>query len=177
MNRVLYGFMVLTFAMSVVMMGCGGKEVTTVEPTPEPPPVVEEPEPPPPPPPPPPPEPDVDSLLRETLQTVYFDFDRYELLPETVRKLETVAQVLREHESVRIRAEGHCDERGSSQYNMGLGENRASAVKDYLVNYGISANRIDITSYGKENPVRRNCGINDDCHSQNRRVEWTVLSR
>lgn len=75
-------------------------------------------------------------------------------------------------------AEGNCDERGSSEYNMGLGENRARAVQSYLSNYGISADRVQTTSYGEERPARSGCGKGEDeCHAQNRRVEWQVLAK
>ena len=73
-------------------------------------------------------------------------------------------------------AEGNADERGSSEYNMGLGENRARAVKNYLTGYGIDASRIETTSYGEERTARTGCGSDDACHQENRRVEWTVLA-
>ncbi|MDD5674372.1 MAG: OmpA family protein, partial [Chitinivibrionales bacterium] len=72
--------------------------------------------------------------------------------------------------------EGNCDERGSAGYNMGLGENRARVVKEYLVSYGIPASRIEITSYGKERPAVPNC-TDDPCHAKNRRDEFKVLSK
>jgi peptidoglycan-associated lipoprotein len=74
-------------------------------------------------------------------------------------------------------AQGHADERGSSEYNMGLGENRAGAVRSYLTSYGITTDRVETTSYGEERPVSFNCNSDDNCHSQNRRVEWQVLSK
>lgn len=118
---------------------------------------------------------DVDAQIREVLQTIYFDFDRYDLRPDAVGRLEIVAKFLKEHETFRILAEGHCDERGSSEYNMGLGENRAKAVKKYLSSYGINPDRIETTSYGKEKLARTGCGIDDACNQVNRRVEWKVL--
>ncbi len=60
---------------------------------------------------------------------------------------------------------------------MGLGENRARAVKNYLTSYGISADRIETTSYGEERPSRTGCGSDDSCHQMNRRVEWQVLAK
>jgi peptidoglycan-associated lipoprotein len=118
---------------------------------------------------------DVDAQVREVLQTVYFDFDKYDLRPDAIGRLEIVAKFLKEHESFRILAEGHCDERGSSEYNMGLGENRAKAVKKYLSSYGINPDRIETTSYGKEKLARTGCGSDDACNQANRRVEWKVL--
>ena len=176
MTKLLKPLWVTLLATSILFVGCK-KQVTTVAPTPEPPPpVVEEP---PPPPPPPPPEPveDISGLLNELLQPVYFDFDKFDLKPETINRLERIAGFLREHSSVRLRAEGHADERGSSEYNMGLGENRSRAVKNYLTSYGISSDRIDLTSYGEERPAQFNCGNDENCHQSNRRVEWQVISQ
>jgi peptidoglycan-associated lipoprotein len=162
-------------AISFAFTGCQ-KKVTKVEPTPEPPPVYEEPAPPPPPTDAFVPE-DMDAQLRELLQPIYFDFDKYDLRPDAISKLERIASFLRDHSSVRVLAEGHADERGSSEYNMGLGENRSRAIKNYLNSYGISSGQSETTSYGEERPSRSNCGSDDDCHSSNRRVEWQVLAK
>lgn len=110
------------------------------------------------------------------MQPVYFEFDRYDLKPEAISTLERLAGFIREHDGVRLMSEGHADERGSSEYNMGLGENRAKAVKNYLTSYGISSDRIETTSYGKERPANFSCS-DEDCHSKNRRVEWRVLAK
>lgn len=118
---------------------------------------------------------DMDAQLREVLQTIYFDFDKYDLRPDAIGRLEIVAKYLQEHTSSRILAEGHCDERGSSDYNMGLGENRAKAVKRYLTSYGINPQRLETTSYGKERPAKTGCVEDDVCNQANRRVEWKVL--
>ncbi len=118
---------------------------------------------------------DVDAQIREALQTVYFDFDKYDLRPDAISRLEIIARYLQEHKTLRVLAEGHCDERGSSEYNMGLGENRARAVKKYLTSYGINPGRLETTSYGKEKPVKTGCGDDDVCNQANRRVEWKVL--
>jgi peptidoglycan-associated lipoprotein len=118
---------------------------------------------------------DMDAQIREALQTVYFDFDKYDLRTDAIQGLETAARFLSNHATFRVLAEGHCDERGSSDYNMGLGENRAKAVKKYLASYGINPDRIETTSYGKERLARPNCGEDDACNQANRRVEWKVL--
>lgn len=120
---------------------------------------------------------DMDAEMQEVFQTVYFDFDKYGLREETTARLQIIAPYLQEHPSIRVLAEGHCDEPGSSEYNIGLGENRAKAIKDYLTGYGISGNRIEMTSYGKERPAFPNCGDDEDCHARNRRVEWKILSK
>jgi peptidoglycan-associated lipoprotein len=118
----------------------------------------------------------VESLLRNALSTIYFDYDKWDLRSEAINALARAGSIMREYGSVRVMAEGHADERGTSAYNMGLGEKRASAVRDYLVSYGISADRIQITSYGKERPADPNCGGVEECHAKNRRVEWRILS-
>lgn len=120
---------------------------------------------------------DMDAQARETFQTIYFDFDKYDLRPDAIAKMETIAKFLQEHTTLRILAEGNCDERGSSDYNMALGENRAEAAKQYLVSYGINPARIETTSYGKERPVRLNCGNDEACNQANRRVEWKILAK
>ncbi len=114
--------------------------------------------------------------VQENLRTIYFDYDSYTLKQAEIEKLGAAGNFLREHPSLRVLIEGHCDERGSSEYNMGLGENRSRVIKDYLKNYGIPAIRMEITSWGKERPVVAGCS-NDACHAKNRRAEFKVLSR
>jgi peptidoglycan-associated lipoprotein len=120
---------------------------------------------------------DMDAEARKALQTVYFDFDKYDLRSDAVASLGIAAKFLQDHASFRVLAEGNCDERGSEDYNMGLGEKRAKAVKQYLTSYGINADRIETTSYGKERPVKTGCGSDDACNQANRRVEWKVLAK
>ncbi|MBD3421925.1 MAG: OmpA family protein [Chitinivibrionales bacterium] len=114
--------------------------------------------------------------IDEKLLPVYFEYNKYTLTSETVGRLGTAASFLNDHPNVRVLVEGHCDERGGSEYNMGLGENRARAVKNYLMNYGVPASQLEITSYGKEQPVNSNC-TTETCHQQNRRAEFKVLAR
>lgn len=177
MKRLMKLAFVSIVAMSIAFTGCQ-KKITKVAPQPEPTvePKVQEPPPPPPPPPPVEPSEDISGRLRQILQPVYFEFDQSDLKPDAISLLETIASFLKEHPSVRLMAEGNADERGSSEYNMGLGENRAKAVKNYLTSYGISSDRIETTSYGRERPANANCGEDDACHAKNRRVEWNVLS-
>ncbi|MBN1306625.1 MAG: OmpA family protein [Chitinispirillaceae bacterium] len=113
--------------------------------------------------------------LADLLSTIYFDYDQSALRSDAVRALERIAPYLANHPGIRLRAEGHCDERGSSEYNIGLGENRSRSVKQWLVSYGISESCLEITSYGKEQPVNAHCG-DESCHQLNRRVEWKILS-
>jgi len=103
---------------------------------------------------------------------VFFDFDKYNLKPDARRILEKQAAWLKKYPQLSITIEGHCDERGTREYNLGLGERRANASKDYLVALGVAANRIKTISYGKERPVA--LGSNEAAWSQNRRSVTVV---
>jgi peptidoglycan-associated lipoprotein len=87
------------------------------------------------------------------LKDIYFEFDRYELGPDAREILVANADWLKKHPLVRVQIEGHCDERGSNEYNLALGAKRAAAAKDYLVELGISGDRLSTVSYGEEIPV------------------------
>lgn len=188
MNKKIKWLMAVAVALAVVSVGCGKRNVTVTpeDPPPPPPPPVAAPEPPPPPPPqvfqeaappPPPPVVDVDAVIRSAFQTVYFDYDKTDLRQETVDILSRIAAVMRENPGIRVMAEGHADERGTSAYNVGLGEGRSRGVRDFLVSYGIDVGRIEITSYGKERPANPNCDGVEECHSRNRRVEWRITAK
>ena len=84
---------------------------------------------------------------------VNFDFDRHDLSSEAREILANHARLLKENPHIRLKIEGHCDERGTIEYNLALGESRSSAVKNYLVNYGIDSYRLSTISYGKERPL------------------------
>jgi peptidoglycan-associated lipoprotein len=119
---------------------------------------------------------DMDAEMQEVFQMIHFDFDQYDLRPDAVERLQVIGAYLVEHPSVRVLAEGHCDEPGSAEYNVGLGERRANAARDYLVAYGVNKNRLEVTSYGKERPLDPNC-TTPECHARNRRVEWKILAK
>lgn len=106
------------------------------------------------------------------LQDVFFDFDKFDLDPEDRDALEHNSQMLRENPSVDVLIEGHCDERGTIQYNLALGEKRANETRSYLVSLGISPERIDVVSYGKERPFV--LGHDEASWSQNRRAHFVV---
>ena len=108
-------------------------------------------------------------------EMVHFDFDKYNLRPDAIQVLNENAKVLMENSGVKIRIEGHCDERGTVEYNLALGEKRAQAAKDYLAKLGISASRIEIISYGKERPV--DLEQNESAWAKNRRDEFKVISQ
>lgn len=119
---------------------------------------------------------DLDEQMKEIFVPVYFEYDQYTLEPAAIEKLERIANFLVENESVRILIEGHADERGTHEYNIGLGENRAKAAREYLIGYGIKPVRLEYTSYGRERPAKPGC-MTDECHELNRRVEWKRLKK
>jgi peptidoglycan-associated lipoprotein len=103
---------------------------------------------------------------------IFFDYDKYNVAGDSANTLKKQAAWLKAFGSVSITIEGHCDERGTREYNLALGERRANAVKDYLVALGIGPNRIKVLSYGKERPVA--LGSNEAAWAQNRRGVTTV---
>jgi peptidoglycan-associated lipoprotein len=113
-----------------------------------------------------------DMNRRGYLKDVFFDLDRSEVRSDQREALEQNAGWLRKHAEVRIVIEGHCDERGTAQYNMALGERRAQTVTDYLVALGIQPSRIQVMSYGKERPFAH--GHDDQAWAQNRRGHFMV---
>jgi peptidoglycan-associated lipoprotein len=120
---------------------------------------------------------DPDAAVREVLQTVYFEYDQTNLLPATADRLQLIAKMLEEKTAVSLLLEGHADERGTNEYNIGLGERRSRAVKNWLTNYGIGDRRLEVTSFGRERPAMANCGTDETCHAKNRRVEFKVLAK
>jgi peptidoglycan-associated lipoprotein len=103
---------------------------------------------------------------------VFFAFDRSDITPESQQILERQADWLRRYPNVTVTIEGHCDERGTREYNLALGERRAQAVKNVLVALGIPASRISTISYGKERPAV--VGSSEEAYAQNRRAVTTV---
>lgn len=112
---------------------------------------------------------------RETFKanTVYFDFDRSAIKPSERSKIDAVANVLKSKPQTKVQIEGHCDERGTEEYNRSLGERRALAVREYLINTGIEANRIFTISYGEDRPA--DPGHNEAAWAKNRRAEFILL--
>lgn len=108
------------------------------------------------------------------LRTVNFEFDRYSLTSEAKAILAENARQLLENPDTKIRIEGHCDERGTVEYNLALGERRAMTTRDYLMSYGINPNRITIISYGKERPLDPR--HTPDAWDKNRRAEFIKLN-
>jgi len=113
--------------------------------------------------------------LRSTLaEVIYFDYDRSEIRADSRAVLDRKARILRDEPSVRIRVEGHADERGSTEYNLALGSRRAEAVRAYITAAGIQASRVEIVSFGEDRPADR--GRNEAAWSRNRRAETVVTA-
>ncbi len=109
------------------------------------------------------------------LKDIHFDFDKYDIRPMDAEILKENAALLMKYPKVKIQVEGHCDERGTNEYNLALGERRANAVKKYLVSLGISENRISTISYGEEKPL--DPGHNEEAWAKNRRAHFVILSK
>jgi peptidoglycan-associated lipoprotein len=108
-----------------------------------------------------------EELVAEVGDRVFFDFDKSDLKPEARRQIERWAAFLRKYPNLTTTIEGHCDERGTREYNLALGERRANSAKNFLVSLGIDARRVATISYGKERPAV--VGSNEAAWSQNRR--------
>jgi peptidoglycan-associated lipoprotein len=108
------------------------------------------------------------------LKEVYFDYDRSDLRSDARTVLRTNADWLKNNPAIRIEIEGHCDDRGTNEYNLALGAKRAQAVKDYLATLGISAERLSTISYGAEIPVCKE--QTESCWQQNRRARFVLLA-
>jgi peptidoglycan-associated lipoprotein len=106
------------------------------------------------------------------LQTVYFDYDRFDIRGDQQETLRENAKVIQAYSGVNIQIQGHCDERGSEEYNLALGDKRARAAKDFLVNLGISPDRLSTISFGEERPV--DPGHDEAAWAKNRRDEFVA---
>ncbi len=109
-------------------------------------------------------------LFSSSMKDVYFEYDSYEITPQYESVIQSDARFLQQHPSITFLIEGHCDERGSIEYNLTLGEYRANAAKNALVQQGVSAARIRTISYGKEKPVCTES--TESCWQQNRRAHF-----
>jgi peptidoglycan-associated lipoprotein len=107
-------------------------------------------------------------------QVVHFDYDDVTIRPDAQQMLSAKVPVLRANPGIRIRLEGHADERGSVEYNLALGMRRANAVRQYLADFGIDASRFETFSYGEDRPSRQ--GANESAWSQNRRAEFRITT-
>src|SRR5437899_7342141 len=112
-------------------------------------------------------EPGFDQAVRD----IYFDYDKYDIRPDQQPTLQADAAWLKAHPQSRVTVEGHCDERGSTEYNLALGDNRARAAKQALVQLGVPADQLNPISYGKEKPQCTE--QTEDCWQRNRRGHFT----
>jgi len=111
-----------------------------------------------------------EEIFNQNVKDAFFDYDKSDVRPDAQQALMADAAFLQQHPNIRFTIEGHCDERGSTEYNLGLGDRRASAAKAFLVQQGVSADRIRTISYGKEKPF---CTTHDEqCWQQNRRAHF-----
>ncbi len=108
------------------------------------------------------------------LRPVYFDFDKYDLRQDAQKTLGDNAARIKEHAQMKVRVEGNCDERGTVEYNLALGEKRARAGRDYLVSLGVPSKNLSIISYGKERPL--DSGHSENAWSKNRRDDFVFLA-
>jgi peptidoglycan-associated lipoprotein len=117
-------------------------------------------------------QPSVSDLFDQNVKDAYFELDKSDLRDDARAALTKDAEFLRSYPQVKVSIEGHCDERGSTEYNLGLGQRRAEAAKNYLISLGIPADRMETTSWGKERPF---CSEHDEsCWQQNRRAHFVL---
>jgi peptidoglycan-associated lipoprotein len=118
--------------------------------------------------------PTLDQQIQRSMQNVLFEFDKADIGPDQTSRLETAAAFLKQNPNLKFTIEGHCDEKGSEEYNLALGERRANAVKQFLVRQGISESRFTTVSYGEEKPLCRE--QTDACYQRNRRAAYTRIN-
>jgi len=118
---------------------------------------------------------DSDSSQAMGLQTVTFPFDSFELVAAAKATLDSNMEILKSNSSLNIQIEGHCDERGGTQYNLALGEKRANAVRNYLTDKGVSPSRMTTISFGEERPI--DSTSSESAWAKNRRANFVITSR
>jgi len=121
--------------------------------------------------------PGIEGVVYESslLKTIHFDFDRYEIRPGDAEILKSNAAFLKKYPSIKIQIEGHCDERGTNEYNLALGERRANSTKNYLISLGIASDRITTISYGEERPL--DPAHNEEAWAKNRRAQFLITAK
>ncbi len=117
-------------------------------------------------------EPSLQELFDKSVKDAYFDYDQADIRADARDALSQTAQFLRSYPQLKVVVEGHCDERGSTEYNLALGDRRAAAAKQFLVSLGIPADRMETVSYGKEKPFCT--ASNEECWKQNRRAHFVM---
>jgi peptidoglycan-associated lipoprotein len=109
------------------------------------------------------------------LKDIRFDFDKYDIRPGDATILKENAELLKKYPKVKVQIEGHCDERGTNEYNLALGERRANSTKKYLLSLGISPERVSTISYGEEKPV--DPAHHEEAWAKNRRAHTIILAK
>ena len=122
-------------------------------------------------------EPGIEGVVFESslLKDIRFEFDKYDIRPGDAAILKENAAVLKKYHKVKIQVEGHCDERGTNEYNLALGERRANSTKNYLLSLGVSPERISTISYGEERPV--DPGHTEEAWAKNRRAHTIITAK
>jgi peptidoglycan-associated lipoprotein len=115
----------------------------------------------------------LDQLFQANVKDAFFDFNKSDIRADAREALLKTAEFLRSYPQIRVSIEGHCDERGSTEYNLGLGQRRAQAARDYLVSLGIPAERMETVSWGKERPFCQQSS--EECWQQNRRAHFVMI--
>ncbi len=118
------------------------------------------------------PAPTVEELFNTTVQPIYFDYDQADLRADQVGQLQSNVRFLAQNAAVQFTVSGHADERGSQEYNIGLGDRRANAVRQYLIEQGVAQGRINTVSFGEDRPTCRD--TTEGCYQRNRRVEFVL---
>jgi peptidoglycan-associated lipoprotein len=111
-------------------------------------------------------------MFERNMKDAFFDYDAYQLRPDAQQALQADAAFLKQHPNWKVTVEGHCDERGSTEYNLALGDNRARAARDALVQAGVPAAQLNAISFGKEKPFCTES--NESCWQQNRRAHFVL---
>jgi peptidoglycan-associated lipoprotein len=172
-HSVLTSVTLVTLVLTFLVVGCSKEE-------PAPPTAEAQPRPVAPPPPPPPPTPAPPAISQQAFQDfqnqdIFFDYDKYDLRTDARATLDRKATFLNQASTVRSQIEGHCDERGTNEYNLALGERRANAAKQYLTTAGVSAARLTTISYGEERPL--DPGRNEAAWARNRRAHFVITGQ
>jgi len=175
MRPVLSSVTLVALILTFLFVGCSKEEPPP--PTAEAQPRPAAPPPPPPPAPAPPPGPSISQQAFQEFQNqdVFFDYDQYDLRTDAKATLDRKATFLNQNSSVRSQIEGHCDERGTNEYNLALGERRANAARQYLTTAGVNAARLSTISYGEERPL--DPGRNEAAWARNRRAHFVITGQ
>jgi len=120
----------------------------------------------------------IDELLAR-IQDAYFDYDRHNLRPDALKALESdsheLGEIIRQYPDFKLKVEGYCDERGSAEYNLALGDRRAAAAKEYLVSMGLPGDQLTLTSLGKEQQICTD--HTEECWQKNRRAHIVAMAK